>query len=213
MRAPALFLALLALASCDATDPLEGVALRVAISDQFVSFGGVTVPVAPNVATTAEATADGVQGIDGIDDLTALTIAPGDVSFASPDGRASGSIRIVALVNGFPLPTAPIVTIEGGQVADLQPSVVVGPTAQPDVRGIREVVERLPPDARPVLPSDLESLDMNAFRRRLAREFSDDPFVVQLVVAITRSDPAAPLDAGTLTLEGVSFWAIVSVTP
>lgn len=166
VRPAALCVALLGLAACDITNPLEDVDLILDIDSAPVAIPASlgTIQVSPNSPRANSGTATNDSDIDHIEELHSITIKPSFLTFtpasASANGNGArmaaaeqdGTIRIFLFLGLVPVPGTPVVvTVQNGAVTDVDPQEIQIGSATIDAASVSSFIESLPADSRPEL--------------------------------------------------------------
>ncbi|MEJ2217840.1 MAG: hypothetical protein P8099_14615 [Gemmatimonadota bacterium] len=158
LRSAALGLGLgfLGLAGCDVTDPLKDVEIHVDLSEAPVeipaSVGTVAVIAGQTTATTGTVNND--TDIDRIEELRAIKLLPSYLIFTPAAAvvgangdivplAQSGTLTLLVVLDGHPLFTPVVVTIENDVVTAVEPQSIVIFGATIDVNSIQDLLASL----------------------------------------------------------------------
>lgn len=217
----ALPLVLLGLTGCEVTDPLEGVDLRIDLTDASVeipeSVGSVTVD--PDRPTAASGSITNETDIASIEELKAIKLEPGFFVFTSAPtalaaegaegptvAAANGTIRVFLFMGGVPLPDMPItLTVENDEVTAVTPQTITIAGSTVDAAAIEAYLEALPEEDRPEL-DDWQSMTIDQVVAEINAALSSSSFPFTIGVEATGEL------SGTLRLGEIAFDAEVLIT-
>lgn len=160
-------LALLGLAGCDVSDPLEGVDLILDVPDAPVELDETsgTVPVQSGETSATNSTVANETDIKEVRELRTVRLDPSFFSFessatasatraaaAGSTGTASGTLVVAVFFNGVPIPGLPVeLTIDEDVVTDVSPNSIDLAGASIDASALTALLDDLPADQVPAL--------------------------------------------------------------
>ena len=216
LAAPLLPLALVALSACDIKDPLEGVNLRLALTDATVEIPAAagTVEVRTDRSTVSSGVADNDTDIVEVEELMAIKLQPAFFGLdAAGDGSSvaeadiapqSGTIQLFVFLGGVPLPQTPItLTVEENVVVSVEPSTIDISTASVEAAAVADFIASLSPEDVPELNPWFTPAQVVA---QINAVLAAESIPITIGVITTGSL------TGSLTLDQIAFDAEVIIT-
>lgn len=196
-------------------DPLGDFVVQLQLTDVTIDLGDpFELPILSGEPRAIERSVATNLDVQSVDDLVELALNPSAISFSAVPALpglapASGTVRLYALIDGYPLPGAPIrIEIVDGEVASVSPNRFATAQSTLDSAQVDAFFASVAPDARPFVAA-YQSLSVDQVRSQIAAALSSSPVRLAFGTDVESASQTNPL-AGTLTIASLDISALIT---